>query len=150
MSPGTYISFTLHASLVGWLLFGGDFDRKPLELPVTEVSVISSEMFDIMLNNTVPIVDTELELELELELIASELELKTSVELETTPSKIELKSKSETTLELKTPLFSLEDKVTFTASSSPASTEEPRQAFRLHTKSKPNILFSLFIESTDS
>ena len=65
MSPGTYISFTLHASLVGWLLFGGDFDRKPLELPVTEVSVISSEMFDIMLNNTVPIVDTELELELE-------------------------------------------------------------------------------------
>ena len=61
MSPGTYISFTLHASLVGWLLFGGDFDKKPLELPVTEVSVISSEMFDIMLNNTVPIVDTELE-----------------------------------------------------------------------------------------
>ena len=61
MSPGTYISFTLHASLVGWLLFGGDFDKMPLELPVTEVSVISSEMFDIMLNNAVPIVDTELE-----------------------------------------------------------------------------------------
>ena len=61
MSPGTYISFTLHASLVGWVLFGGGFDRKPLELPVTEVSVISSEIFDIMLNNTVPIVDTELE-----------------------------------------------------------------------------------------
>ena len=61
MSPGTYISLTLHASLVGWLLFNGDFEPTPLELPVTEVSVVSSEMFDIMVNNTAPIIETELE-----------------------------------------------------------------------------------------
>ena len=61
MSPGTYISLTLHTSLVGWLLFNGDFEHKPLELPVTEVSVVSSEMFDIMVNNTAPIIETELE-----------------------------------------------------------------------------------------
>ena len=61
MSPGTYISLTLHASLVGWLLFNGDFEPTPLELPVTEVSVVSSEMFDIMVNNTAPIIEMELE-----------------------------------------------------------------------------------------
>mgnify|MGYP001183137892 FL=1 len=61
MSAGTYISLTLHAGLVGWLLFGGDFDRKPLEVPVTEVSVVSAEMFDILLNNTSPSMDTILE-----------------------------------------------------------------------------------------
>ena len=61
MSVGTYISMTLHAALVGWLLFGGDFDRKPLEVPVTEVSVVSAEMFDILVNNTPPSVDTSLE-----------------------------------------------------------------------------------------
>ena len=61
MSPGTYISLTLHTSLLGWLLFNGDFEHKPLELPVTEVSVVSSEMFDIMVNNTAPIIETELE-----------------------------------------------------------------------------------------
>ena len=61
MSPGTYISLTLHISLVGWLLFNGDFEHKPLELPVTEVSVVSSEMFDIMVNNTAPIIEMELE-----------------------------------------------------------------------------------------
>jgi len=61
MSPGTYISLTLHISLVGWLLFNGDFEHKPLELPVTEVSVVSSEMFDIIVNNTAPIIETELE-----------------------------------------------------------------------------------------
>ena len=61
MSPGTYISLTLHASLVGWLLFNGDFEPTPLELPVTEVSVVSLEMFDIMVNNTAPIIEMELE-----------------------------------------------------------------------------------------
>jgi hypothetical protein len=62
MSPGTYISLTLHAVLVGWLLLGGDFDRKPLEVPVTEVSVVSAEMFDILVNNTPPSIDTSLEI----------------------------------------------------------------------------------------
>ena len=61
MSTGSYISLTLHTGLVGWLLFGGDFDPKPLEVPVTEVSVVSAEMFDILVNNTPPSIDTSLE-----------------------------------------------------------------------------------------
>ena len=60
MSVGTYTSMALHTALVGWLLFGGDFDREPLEVPVTEVSVVSAEMFDILVNNTPPSVDTSL------------------------------------------------------------------------------------------
>ena len=61
MSTGSYISLTLHNGLVGWLLFGGDFDPKPLEVPVTEVSVVSAELFDILVNNTPPSIDTSLE-----------------------------------------------------------------------------------------
>ena len=61
MSTGSYISLTLHTGLVGWLLFGGDFDPKPLEVPVTEVSVVSAELFDILVNNTPPSIDTSLE-----------------------------------------------------------------------------------------
>jgi len=62
MSPGTYISLTLHASLVGWLLFNGDFENKPLKLPPhIVVKLVSSEMFDIMVNNTAPIMETELD-----------------------------------------------------------------------------------------
>ena len=61
MSTGSYISLTLHTGLVGWLLFGGNFDSKPLEVPVTEVSVVSAEMFDILVNNTPPSIDTSLE-----------------------------------------------------------------------------------------
>ena len=61
MSTGSYISLTLHTGLVGWLLFGGDFDPKPLEVPVTEVSVVSAELFDILVNNTPPSIDTGLE-----------------------------------------------------------------------------------------
>ena len=61
MSAGTYISLTLHAVLVGWLLFGRDFDQKPREVPVTEVSVVSAEMFDILVNNIPPSVDSSLE-----------------------------------------------------------------------------------------
>ena len=61
MSTGSYISLTLHTGLVGWLLFGGDFDPKPLEVPVTEVSVVSAEMFDILVNNIPPSIDTSLE-----------------------------------------------------------------------------------------
>jgi hypothetical protein len=61
MSPGSYISLTLHASLVGWLLFNGDFEHKPIEQPVPVVSVVSSEMFDIMVNNIAPVIKTELD-----------------------------------------------------------------------------------------
>ena len=50
MSPGSYISFALHLGLVGWMLFSGDFSRKPAEMTVADVSVVSSELFDIMVN----------------------------------------------------------------------------------------------------
>ena len=46
---------------LGWLLFGRDFDRKPREVPVTEVSVVSAEMFDILVNNIPPSVASRLE-----------------------------------------------------------------------------------------
>ena len=61
MSPGTYISVTLHASLAVLLLFNGDFNQKPLKRQETKVTLMSSEMFDIMVNNTAPIMETELD-----------------------------------------------------------------------------------------
>ena len=54
MSIGTYISVTMHAGMVGLLLLNGDFERDPREISVTEISVVSAEMFDIALNNTPP------------------------------------------------------------------------------------------------
>ena len=60
MSPGSYISFALHLGFVGWLVFSGDFSRKPSELSVADVSVISSEVFDIMVNNSSPEISTEI------------------------------------------------------------------------------------------
>ena len=64
MSIGTYISVTMHACMVGWLLLNGNFERDPREMSVTEISVVSAEMFDIALNNTPPeiaaTIDTEL------------------------------------------------------------------------------------------
>ena len=54
MSIGTYISVTMHACMVGLLLLNGDFERDPREISVTEISVVSAEMFDIALNNTPP------------------------------------------------------------------------------------------------
>ena len=54
MSIGTYISVTMHAGMVGWLLLNGNFERDPREMSVTEISVVSAEMFDIALNNTPP------------------------------------------------------------------------------------------------
>ena len=54
MSIGTYISVTMHAGMVGWLLLNGNFERSPREISVTEISVVSAEMFDIALNNTPP------------------------------------------------------------------------------------------------
>ena len=49
MSIGTYISVTMHASMVGWLLLNGNFESNPREISVTEVSLVSAEMFDIAL-----------------------------------------------------------------------------------------------------
>jgi hypothetical protein len=40
--------------MVGLLLLNGDFERDPREISVTEISVVSAEMFDIALNNTPP------------------------------------------------------------------------------------------------
>ena len=54
MSIGTYISVTMHAGMVVLLLLNGDFERDPREISVTEISVVSAEMFDIALNNTPP------------------------------------------------------------------------------------------------
>ena len=54
MSIGTYISVTMHAGMVILLLLNGDFERDPREISVTEISVVSAEMFDIALNNTPP------------------------------------------------------------------------------------------------
>ena len=60
MSPGSYISFALHLGFVGWLVFNGDFSRKPAEMSVADVSVVSSELFDIMVNNTSPDISTDI------------------------------------------------------------------------------------------
>ena len=60
MSPGSYISFALHLGFVGWLVFDGDFPRKPSEMSVADVSVVSSDLFDIMVNNSSPDISTEI------------------------------------------------------------------------------------------
>ena len=61
MSIGTYISVTMHASMVGWLLLNGNFESNPRQISVTEVSLVSAEMFDIALNNTPPEVEASIE-----------------------------------------------------------------------------------------
>ena len=61
MSIGTYISVTMHASMVGWLLLNGNFESNPREISVTEVSLVSAEMFDIVLNNTPPEIEASIE-----------------------------------------------------------------------------------------
>ena len=60
MSPGSYISFALHLGFVGWLVFDGDFPRKLSEMSVADVSVVSSDLFDIMVNNSSPDISTEI------------------------------------------------------------------------------------------
>ena len=45
---------------MGWLVFNGDFSRKPSEMSVADVSVVSSEVFDIMVNNSSPDISTEI------------------------------------------------------------------------------------------
>ena len=60
MSPGSYISVALHLGFVGWLVFNCDFSRKPSEMSVADVSVVSSEVFDIMVNNISPDISTNI------------------------------------------------------------------------------------------
>ena len=61
MSPGSYISFALHLGFVGWLVLNGDFSRKPSEMSVADVSVVSSEVFDVMINNISPEIAAEVQ-----------------------------------------------------------------------------------------
>ena len=60
MSPGSYISFALHLGLMGWFLSNGDFSRKPPQIKFADVSVVSSELFDIMVNDSSPEISTEI------------------------------------------------------------------------------------------
>ncbi|MGV6839247.1 MAG: energy transducer TonB [Planktomarina sp.] len=56
MSAGTYISVLGHAGLLGWALIGMSFQDRIDEpaIQVTEVSVISTEAFEIMMSNDAP------------------------------------------------------------------------------------------------
>jgi hypothetical protein len=40
--------------------FSGDFSRKPAEMTVADVSVVSSELFDIIVNDSSPEISTEI------------------------------------------------------------------------------------------
>ena len=49
MSVGTYISGAGHAVLVLWLLAGWGLESEPLDMQVTEVSVVSGDEFEAMM-----------------------------------------------------------------------------------------------------
>lgn len=49
MNTGQIISAVGHVGLIGWLLFGGQFDAEPLPFEVRDVAVISSEEFEAMM-----------------------------------------------------------------------------------------------------
>ena len=51
MNSGQIISGVAHAGLIGWVLFGGQFQSEPLPFEVTEVSVISSDAFEALLTS---------------------------------------------------------------------------------------------------
>ena len=51
MNTGQVISGIGHAGLIGWLLLGGSFQSDPAPIEVTEVSVISSDVFEALLTN---------------------------------------------------------------------------------------------------
>lgn len=57
MAVGGYLSAAAHAGIVSWLIWYGDFNGKPLELPATEVSIVTSEQFDILANANQPEVE---------------------------------------------------------------------------------------------
>lgn len=59
MSVGTYISGAAHAGLVGWLVLGWGLNSDPLDMTVTEVSVISGEAFDQALRAGTPMSEVE-------------------------------------------------------------------------------------------
>ena len=49
MNTGQVISGIGHAGLIGWVLFGGTFQSEPLPFEVTEVSVISTQVFEALM-----------------------------------------------------------------------------------------------------
>lgn len=49
MNTGQIISAVGHVGLIGWLLFGGQFDAEPLPFEVRDVAVISGEEFEAMM-----------------------------------------------------------------------------------------------------
>ncbi|WP_137699814.1 ribonuclease E domain-containing protein [Marimonas lutisalis] len=49
MNAGQVISGMGHIGLIGWLLFGGQFQSEPLPFEVTDVAVISGEEFEAMM-----------------------------------------------------------------------------------------------------
>ena len=61
MSPGSYISFALHLGFSGLVVcLTGIFPASRLRLSVADVSVVSSELFDIMVNDSSPEISTEI------------------------------------------------------------------------------------------
>ncbi|MEL7092565.1 MAG: energy transducer TonB [Pseudomonadota bacterium] len=63
MNTGQVISGAAHAGLIGWLIVGGAFRSEPLPFEVTEVSVISSDAFEALLNSGAqPVAPTEVAL----------------------------------------------------------------------------------------
>ncbi|MEO0633628.1 MAG: energy transducer TonB [Pseudomonadota bacterium] len=63
MNTGQIISGAAHAGLIGWLIVGGAFRSEPLPFEVTEVSVISSDAFEALLNSGAqPVAPTEVAL----------------------------------------------------------------------------------------
>jgi len=54
MSAGLYISGAGHAALILWLLAGWGLESEPLDMQVTEVSMISGDAFEAMLRAGAP------------------------------------------------------------------------------------------------
>ena len=50
MNTGQVISGAAHVGLIGWLILGGSFQTEPLPFEVTEVSVISTDAFEVLLS----------------------------------------------------------------------------------------------------
>ena len=61
VSFGMYASVCLHMLLVVWLLLDGRFSpsQSDFEIQVTEVSIVPSEVFDVMQNNVAPEIKTQ-------------------------------------------------------------------------------------------
>lgn len=59
MSVGTYISGVAHMGIVAWLALGWGLDSRPMDMSVTEVSIISGAAFDQALRAGTPMAEVE-------------------------------------------------------------------------------------------